>query len=96
MITIKNQKIFLISIIKNKNSIVYAQKQMNRILQHLQHFCNIFVDDIIIRFTFFETHLKHFCTIFKMFTKFNIFIKLSKIYLKLIEYIKNIFIIIQF
>ena len=83
--TFKEQEIFLISVMNNRNSVSYVQKQMNIIFQTMKHFAKAYIDDVVIRFKSFNEHLMHFQTIFEMFSKCNIFIKSIKVFLKYLD-----------
>lgn len=78
--THKEQKTFLISMMRCKNSVVYVQKQMNIFLRNLT-FVKTYIDDIVIRFKSMQKHLHHFRTIFQFFVKSKISIKFIKIFI---------------
>ena len=68
-------------VIKYRNSSIYVQRQIDKILRKYRHFAKTYVDDIIVFFNFLEKHLKHLNLIFVLFKKYNIVIKLFKTYL---------------
>jgi hypothetical protein len=47
VMTHRKQKIFLVFIMKNRNSIAYVQRQMNILLNDLKKFVKMYIDDII-------------------------------------------------
>ena len=78
IVTHRDQKISLVSVIKNKNSIFYVQRQINDILNIFQHFVKVYIDDVVIKSNSLKKHLTHLKTVFKLFVKLNITIKLFK------------------
>lgn len=69
------------SVRNNRNLIFYVQRQINHILKGVQHFAKAYIDDIIIKFRLFHDYLTYLRIIFDPFTKYNIFIKLIKVFL---------------
>lgn len=82
VITHKEQETFLVSVIKNRNSMSYVQRQMNTILRDFRTFVKVYIDDVVIKSRFLKDHLKHLRIIFQLFVKLNIVIKSIKIFLK--------------
>ena len=80
IVTHREQKTFLISVMKCKNSVTYVQRQMNTFLKYLI-FAKIYIDDIIIKSKNMRKHMLHFRTVFKLFNKLNISIKSIKIFI---------------
>lgn len=79
---------FLMLIIYNKNSVFYVQRQINHIFWKTRHFVKAFINDIVIKSKFFNEHFVHFRNVFRIFSRFNIFIKSTKVlfnYLNLIH-----------
>ncbi len=58
------QKYFLITSMKFKNSSTYAQRQINKILRDLKHCCKVFIDDIIIFFSSLKKHVEYLFLMF--------------------------------
>lgn len=81
VMTFREQKIFLMSIMKNKNFVSYVQRQMKTIFRSVKEFAKIFIDDIVIRSKFFDDYMTHVRAILEIFTKYNIFIKSTKVVL---------------
>lgn len=81
VITFRDQEIFLILVMSNRNSVFYVQRQMNHILKNVRHFAKAFIDDIVIKFRSFNDHVAHLRKIFSIFCKFNISIKSTKVFL---------------
>ena len=81
IVTFRDQEIFLVSIMSNRNSVLYVQRQMNQILRHVRHFAKTFINDIVIKSRSFSDHIIHFRSIFKIFSRLNISIKLIKVFL---------------
>jgi hypothetical protein len=79
--THREQKIFLILIMRNRNSIAYVQRQMNILLNDFKKFVKIYIDDIICRSKTFREHLKHLRTLFRIFLRKEIIINSLKIFL---------------
>ena len=80
--TFRDQKSFFVFIMSNRNSVSYVQRQMNIILRGVKNFSKTYVDDIMIRFKLFDDHIDHLRQIFEIFTKYNTFIKSTKIFLE--------------
>ncbi len=81
VMTHREQKIFLILIMRNRNSIAYVQRQMNILLNDFKKFVKIYIDDIICRSKTFREHLKHLRTLFRIFLRKEIIINSLKIFL---------------
>ena len=81
IVTHKEQEIFFVSIMKNKNSILYVQRQMNDILRIFRQFVKVYIDDVIIRSNSLKEHLTHLRIVFNLFVKFNIAIKSIKVFI---------------
>ena len=81
MMTHKNQKIFLISVMSCRNSIAYVQRQMNTLLRQFQSFAKIYIDDIVIKSKFLNEHIFHLRQVFFLFVKKNIDLNSIKIFL---------------
>ena len=81
VITNRDQKIFLMSVMKNKNFVSYVQRQMNDILRAYRHFVKTYIDDIVIKSKSLSEHLTHLRIVFKLFVTYNIAIKSIKVFL---------------
>ena len=55
-----------------RNSFIYVQKMINKILRSYRHFCRVYIDNIVIFFTSLKEHLAHLQFIFSIFEKMNI------------------------
>ena len=82
VITHKEQKTFNVVVMSYRNSFVYVQKQIDRILRSCRHFARVYIDDIVIFFKSLEKHISHLKCIFKFMTKNNILINFFKTFLK--------------
>ena len=67
VVTHRGQKIFLISVMRYRNSMTYVQRQMNIILRQFQSFAKIYIDDIVMRSRFLDEHISHLRQFFKLF-----------------------------
>ena len=66
---------------KYKNSSIYVQKQINRILRKHRNYVRAYVDDIIIFFKSFQKHVIHLIEVFDILNANNIIIKFEKAFL---------------
>jgi hypothetical protein len=82
VITHREQKTFLISIMSNRNFVTYVQRQMNILLNDLRKFVRVYIDDIICRSKIFQKHLNHLKILFRIFLRKNIIINSLKIFLE--------------
>jgi len=82
MISYRNQKSFNVVVIKYKNSLVYVQRQIDRILCDYRRYVRIYVDNIVIFSKFLTNYKKHLTKIFNTFFVNNIFIKSSKTFVE--------------
>ena len=76
----RDQKSFNVAVMKYKNSSIYVQRQINRLLRRFRQFFKIYVDDIIIFFKIAKKHAAHLRSMFDMLHHNNIFIKFIKIF----------------
>ena len=81
MINHRNQESFNVIVINYKNSSIYVQQQINRLLRMQKIFARVYIDDIVIFSYIKKKHETHLREIFVVLTNNNIFIKLTKIYL---------------
>ena len=81
----KNQEIFLILVISNKNFVLYVQRQRNNILNNFRHFVKTYIDDIVMRPNNLNNHLKHLKIVLKFFVKYNITIKSIKVFIDYLD-----------
>ena len=78
----RDQKSFNVAVMKYRNSIVYVQRQIDRLLRIFRSFARAYVDNIVIAFTTLKEHLEHLHQVFEMLIENNIFIKLIKIFVE--------------
>ena len=64
-----------------KNSLVYVQRQIDRLLRSHRHYVKTYVDDIVIYFKTFDEHKTHLRSIFDMLKINNISIKSEKTFI---------------
>ena len=76
----REQKIFNVVVMSYKNSSVYVQRQINRILRSFD-FARAYVNNIVIFFNILKDHLTHFRQIFQILFMNNISINLKKTFL---------------
>ena len=81
MINHRNQKFFNVTIMKYKNSLVYVQRQIDRLLRSHRHYVKTYVDDIVIYFKTLDEHKTHLRSIFDMLKINNISIKSEKTFI---------------
>ena len=77
----KNSEQWNVVVMSYRNSFIYIQRQIDRILRVFRVFAKTYVDDIVIFNYTLKKHLQHFHQIFLLFDKLNITFKFSKIYL---------------
>ena len=63
------------------NSIVYMQREIDRILRPVKHFASAYVDDIIIGAISLREYLRYLRQLFQIFVQYNILIAPTKTYL---------------
>ena len=81
VVTHKEQKTFNVVVMRYRNSLVYVQKQIDRILRFCRHFARAYIDDIVIFFKFMNEHISHLKYIFKFMLENNISINFVKTFL---------------
>lgn len=64
-----------------KNSLVYVQRQIDRLLRRFRRFAKAYVDDVVIFSKTLEEHLNHLRQIFRLFVDFGISISPKKFFL---------------
>ena len=67
---------------KYRNSSVYVQRQIDRILRHHQQFAKTYVNNIVTFSKTLQKHVTHLRQIFKILTQNNISINSLKIFLE--------------
>ena len=82
VITHREQKTFNVVVMNYRNSLVYVQRQIDRILRFCRHFARAYIDDIVIFFKFLKKHISHLKCIFKFMTRNNISVNFRKTFLK--------------
>ena len=80
IISHRKQKSFNVAVMKYKNLFAYVQRQIDRFLRFCRSFAKIYINDVIIFFKIQKDHLAHFEKMFQIFRRFNISIKLFKIF----------------
>ena len=85
VMTHRKQKIFLISIMSCRNSVVYVQRQMNVLLRRLQEFVKIYIDEIVVKFKSLHERIYHLRQLFNLFVNKNINLNSIKIFLDYFE-----------
>jgi hypothetical protein len=83
----REQKIFLIFIMSNRNFVTYVQRQINILLNDLRKFVKVYIDDITCKSKTFQEYLNHLRILFRIFLRK----KLSSIRSKLFSNIKVLF-----
>ena len=78
----QGQKHYNITAMRYKNSPLYTQCQMNKMLQNNHHFIKAFVNDIIIFSKTLKEHLKHLCMTFSLFNQYELIMNRKKSFLK--------------
>ena len=81
VITHREQKTFNVVVMNYRNSPVYVQRQIDRILRFCRHFARAYIDDIVIFFRFLEKQISHLKCIFKFMTRNNISVNSLKTFL---------------
>jgi hypothetical protein len=81
VVTHREQETFLMSIMSNRNSMTYVQRQMNILLNELRKFVRAYIDDIICRSKTFQEHLRHLKILFRIFLRKSITINSLKTFL---------------
>ena len=77
----RNNEQWNVTIMKYRNFSTYVQRQINIIFRKYKHFAKTYVNDIVVFFNFLKKHFRHLNLIFVLFKKYNIVIKIFKIYL---------------
>ena len=77
----RNQEIFNVAVMKYKNSFVYVQRQIDRMLKFCRKFVRVYIDDVVIFFKILNEHLFHLRSIFDLLTINNIFINSVKTFI---------------
>ena len=81
VITHREQESFNVIVMSYKNSSIYVQRQIDRLLRSYRTFAKTYVNDIVIHFSILQKHLAHLTKIFDMLRINNIFIKFKKIFI---------------
>ena len=77
----RNNEQWNVMIMKYRNFSTYVQRQINIILRKYKHFAKTYVNDIVVFLNFLKKHFRHFNMILVLLKKYNIVIKIFKIYL---------------
>ena len=81
VVTHRDQKSFNVVVMNYKNSSIYVQRQIDRLLRKFRRFARAYVDDIVIYFKTTKKHIQHLRSVFDMLRQNNIFIKSNKVFL---------------
>ena len=76
----REQKTFNVTVMRYRNSSVYVQKQIDRILRSF-HFARVYVNDIVIFSKIMNEHLEHLQDVFRILKKNNTSINSKKAFL---------------
>ena len=83
VINYRNQKNFNVAIMNFKNSSIYVQKQIDKLLRLYRKYIKTYVDDIIMFFKTKKKHKTHLRIVFFFVLKNNnIFIKFTKTFIE--------------
>lgn len=85
IVTHRDQKVFLISVMNSRNSVAYVQRQENTLLRQFRDFVKVYIDDIIVKSKSFNEHIFHLRQIFQLFVNKNIELNSLKVFFKLFE-----------
>jgi hypothetical protein len=77
----RNQKSFNVVVMKYKNSFVYVQRQIDRLLRVYRKFVKTYVDDIVIFSRIWQKHVNYLRQIFIKLINVIIFIKSIKTFI---------------
>ena len=77
----RDQESFNVAIMSYKNSSVYVQRQIDRILRKHRHYARAYVDDIVIFSKSLSKHVTHFKKIFVILNASHISIKSAKVFI---------------
>jgi uncharacterized membrane protein len=61
-----------------KNSLLYIQRFIDRLLKDYCEFCYVFIDDIVIFSNTYKEYIQYLYSIFSLFSKKNINLSLEK------------------
>ena len=81
VITHRDQESFNVAVMNYKNSSVYVQRQIDRLLRSFRAFAKTYVDDIVVHSNILQEHLAHLKQIFDMLRANNISIKSKKTFI---------------
>ena len=77
----RNQESFNVVVMKFKNSSIYVQRQIDRLLRQHRNYVRAYVNDIVVFFRIKKKHEKHLRVVFSMLKKNNISIKFIKTFI---------------
>ena len=77
----RDQESFNVIVMRFKNSSVYVQRQIDRLLRQHKNYARVYVNDIVVFFRIKKKHEKHLRVVFSMLKKNNISIKLIKTFI---------------
>ena len=81
MIIYRGSEQWNVAVMGFKNSSIYVQRQIDKLLRDFRSFAKAYIDDIVIFSNTLKEHLNHLQQVFALFEKYNIAIKSFKIFL---------------
>ena len=81
VVTHRGQETFNVAVMKYKNSFVYVQRQIDRVLRFCRKFARVYIDDVVIFFKILNEHLTHLRSIFSFMSTNNISINSVKAFI---------------
>ena len=82
MIIHRDQKTFNVVVMSYRNSFVYVQRQIDRILRFCRIFARVYIDDVVVFSKFLNDHILHLKNIFELMFRNNIFINSVKAFIE--------------
>lgn len=82
IVTHRDKKTFNVAVMKYKNSLLYVQRQTNRVLRSCRNFVRAYIDDVVIFSKFLQEHLENLRSVFDFMLINNISINLKSAFLK--------------
>ena len=76
------QEVFKVTVMKYRNSSVYVQRIIDKILWEQQQFAWVYMNNIVISFNTLNEHLQHLNSVFKVLAKKNICLSSKKSFLR--------------
>ena len=82
MIIHRNQETFNVVVMNYRNSSIYVQRQIDRILRLCRIFARVYIDDVVVFSKFLNDHILHLKSIFELMFRNNIFINSVKAFIE--------------